>query len=86
MGEKIRTFEDEMGGLYQSREEGSYDITVHRDRLGFITSLTVLQEGDAEFDKRTRELERESYGASYDNTYDVGWEGEQVQESTAWGL
>ncbi len=85
-GEKIRTFEDEMGGLYQSREEGSYDITVHRDRLGFITSLTVLQEGDAEFDKRTRELERESYGASYDNTYDVGWEGEQVQESTAWGL
>lgn len=85
-GEKIRVLADEMGGLYQSREEGSYDITIHRDRLGFITSLTVLREGDAEFDKRTRELERESYEASYGNTYDSGWEREQVQEAVVEGL
>lgn len=85
-GEKIRVLVDEMGGLYQSQEEGSYDITIHRDRLGFITSLTVLKEGDVEFDKRTRQLERESYEASYGNTYDSGWEREQVQETASEGL
>lgn len=74
-GEKIRTFIDEMEGFYQSRPDGSVDLTIHRDRFGFITSVTALREGDTEFDRRTGELERErsryQYNAEYNTVYDT---------------
>ena len=73
-GEKIRTLIDEMGGFYQSRPDGAVDLTIHRDRLGFITSVTVWREGDAEFDRRTGELGRYQYDTGYNNIYDTGEE------------
>lgn len=65
-GEKIRTFVDETGGTYQSREEGSVDVSVHRDQRGYITSLTVLRQGDEAYDRRSRELKqnRATYGSA----------------------
>lgn len=57
-GEAVRTYTDEMLGSVQTREEGTVDISVHRNRLGQITSVTVLREGDSEFDRRTKEIQR----------------------------
>lgn len=54
-GETIRRFSDEMLGHYQS-QPGTVDISVIRDRLGYITGITVLHEGDAEYDRRTDEM------------------------------
>lgn len=54
-GETIRRFSDEMLGHYQS-QPGTVDIAVIRDRLGYITGITVLHEGDAEYDRRTDEM------------------------------
>ena len=51
-GETIRRFSDEMPGRYQSKSEGTVDVTVIRDRLGYITGITVFHEGDAEYDGR----------------------------------
>ena len=54
--EKIRIFVDETGGTYQSREEGTVDVFVQRDKCGYITSLTVLRQGDDAYDRRSREM------------------------------
>ncbi len=59
-GETIRTYSDQMLGRYYSQQEGDVDITVVRSRLGDITSITAFHEGDAEFDRRTREIEQNS--------------------------
>lgn len=59
-GKPIRVFEDRMLGSFQTREEGETDISIQRNRLGEITSVTVWRQGDSEFDRRTRE--REMYG------------------------
>ncbi|MBD5481551.1 MAG: M56 family metallopeptidase [Lachnospiraceae bacterium] len=53
-GETIRRFSDEMLGRYQSQQEGTVDITIIRDRLGYITAVTAFHAGDAEYDRRTR--------------------------------
>ncbi|MCM1537674.1 MAG: M56 family metallopeptidase [bacterium] len=52
-GETIRRFSDTMLGRYQAWSEGSVDITVIRDRLGYITDVTAFHEGDAEYDRRS---------------------------------
>lgn len=57
-GQQIRTYEDKMLGSYQSRTEGAADISVQRDRLGNITSVTVWREGDREYDERTGRIEQ----------------------------
>lgn len=58
-GEKIRVFVDETGGYWQSREEGSVDVSVQRDQRGYILSLTVLRQGDDAYDRRSKEFERD---------------------------
>ena len=63
-GETIRTYQDKMIGHYQSNAEGTVDVYVRRDNRGEITSVEVWHEGDAEYDKRTREYERAKYGWS----------------------
>lgn len=55
-GEQVRTYRDEMLGSYQSREEGPVDIVVERNRLGEITGVSAVHAGDAEYDRRTREI------------------------------
>ncbi|WP_369283634.1 M56 family metallopeptidase [Oscillibacter sp. GMB15532] len=67
-GAAVRTYEDEMLGSVQTRPVGSVDIAVHRDRLGQITSVTVLKQGDEDFDRRSKEIERSrrfNTGVSY---------------------
>ncbi|MDE6911459.1 MAG: M56 family metallopeptidase [Lachnospiraceae bacterium] len=59
-GETIRTYSDKMLGRYFSQPEGDVDITIVRNRIGDITSVTALHEGDAEFDRRTQEIEQNS--------------------------
>lgn len=44
-GEKIHSFTDEMNRRYQSDENGSLDIVVQRNRLGFISSVTAYRDG-----------------------------------------
>ena len=59
-GEPVRTFVDNTSGFgfYQSRAEGSVDITVVRNRFGYITNVVAQHEGDSDFDRRTREIGR----------------------------
>lgn len=67
-GETIRTYSDQVLGRYYSQQEGDVDITVVRSRLGDITSITAFHEGDAEFDRRTREIgqnNRTYYNSAY---------------------
>lgn len=71
-GEQVRTYRDEMLGFYQTREDGAVDIVVQRDRMGEITAVTAVHEGDAEYDRRTRELGR-SFGG-YDRESSQGQE------------
>ena len=71
-GEQVRTYRDEMLGFYQTREDGTVDIVVQRDRMGEITAVTAVHEGDAEYDRRTRELGR-SFGG-YDRESSQGQE------------
>lgn len=59
-GEPVRTYSDKMLGSYQSRTEGTVDISIERNRLGEILSITAWREGDSEFDRRTREIEKNS--------------------------
>lgn len=58
-GETIRTYKDDMLGRYQSSNDGTVDITVVRNRLGFITAVMALHEGDADFDRRTEDMEQQ---------------------------
>ncbi len=73
-GEAVRTYMDEMLGAVQTREKGSVDISVHRDRLGQITSITMLRQGNSEFDRRTKEMERSH---SYDAEISYGTASER---------
>ena len=44
------------------------DISVQRDKLGKVTSVTVWRPGDQEYDERTERLEQDKmrgYGYSY---------------------
>ena len=56
-GEPARTYIDEIGGYYQSREKGTVDVTIQRDRYGNISEIVALHEGDSDFDRRTRNIE-----------------------------
>ncbi len=57
-GEPVRTFVDNTSGFgfYQSRAEGMVDITVIRNRYGYITNVVAQHEGDSDFDRRTRDI------------------------------
>lgn len=66
-GEQIRIFEDKILGSYQSKEEGTADISVQRDRLGVITEVTVWHAGDKVYDERTKERQRYYYRWGYEN-------------------
>lgn len=57
-GERVRTFADEVLGFWQSTEEGAADVQIQRDRFGYIISVSALHQGDEEYDRRTREIER----------------------------
>lgn len=72
-GEPVRSFVDEMPGVVQTRDNGTVDITVLRDRMGKMTSVTALHEGDTAFDERTEEIKRN----------DWGWTAESGTASTA---
>lgn len=86
-GEAVRTYEDEMLGSVQTREQGAVDIAVHRDRLGQITSVMVLKEGDAEFDRRTKEIQRNRYDTgSASNSPVVEQTTDVVEEGTEQGF
>jgi hypothetical protein len=41
-----------MLGSVQTSETGAVDISVHRDRLGQITSVMVFKQGDKEFNQQ----------------------------------
>ena len=56
--EQIRIYRDKMLGSYQSRVEGTVDISVQRDAFGEITAITVWRQGDPEYDDRTAEMEQ----------------------------
>jgi len=60
-GETIRTYKDDMLGSVQTQNKGTVDILVNRNRLGQITSITVLRKGDTEFDRRSKEMEQNHY-------------------------
>ncbi len=72
-GETVRAYRDEMLGSVQTREEGAIDISVIRNRLGEITSVSVLRQGDSEFEKRTKEMER-NHGYDMDISYGTAYE------------
>lgn len=57
-GETIRTYSDKLIGRYMSQAEGAVDLTVERNRLGEITAVNAFHAGDAEYDRRTAELEQ----------------------------
>ncbi|BCJ94489.1 hypothetical protein acsn021_20580 [Anaerocolumna cellulosilytica] len=69
-GETIRTYKDGMLGSVQTKEEGEVDVYVNRNRLGQISSVTVLRKGDSEFDQRSKEIERNHYQYKI-NTYET---------------
>lgn len=66
-GEPVRTLVDQTAGFYQSRE-GSVDITIYRDRYGYISTVSAAHEGDSDYDRRTRDNERRlMYGTAADS-------------------
>lgn len=48
-GESVRVYYDELLGHYQSQDTGTVNLSVERDRLGQVISITVHPEGDMEF-------------------------------------
>lgn len=62
--EVVRYFYDETLGRYQSTA-GTVDVSVQRDRLGYITDLTVFHRGDAEFDRHTTNHTYTTYHSHY---------------------
>lgn len=56
--ETIRTYSDKALGRYMSQPKGDVDLTVVRDRLGYITAIDAVREGDAAYDQRTREIDQ----------------------------
>ena len=59
-GETIRTYHDKTIGRYQSQPKGAVDLTIVRDRLGYITAVEAFREGDSVYDERTRKIEQEN--------------------------
>ena len=59
-GEPVRIFADKMIGRYHSRSEGVVDVTVERDRFGYITDVRTQRAGDDDddYDRHTEQLER----------------------------
>lgn len=45
-GSAIRSFTDHTGGIYQFYEDGLIDVTVQRDRYGYITDIDVQKRGN----------------------------------------
>ena len=45
-GEQVRVLVDEMGGTFYSHSDGTVDITVVRDRFGFIADMKVRHEDE----------------------------------------
>lgn len=45
-GSAIRSFTDHAGGIYQFYEDGLIDVTVQRDRYGYITDIDVQKRGN----------------------------------------
>ncbi len=54
-GEKIRVCTDELCGMHMERD-GTVDVTIHRNRYGFISGVTAQHEGDEMFDGHTRDF------------------------------
>lgn len=79
-GETIRTYSDKMLGRYISMQKGSVDITVVRDRLGYITSVTAFHEGDTEYDRRTRDIMQERKYISAAGTPEITYHSYQPTE------
>ena len=48
-GENVHVYYDRLLGHYQSREDGTVDITVERNRLGQILSVTPHPKGEVQF-------------------------------------
>ena len=57
-GESVRIFADKMIGRYHSRSEGVVDVTVERDRFGYITDVRTQRAGDNDYDRHTEQFER----------------------------
>lgn len=57
-GEDVRCYEDRLLGSYQSRERGTVDISVQRNRLGEITEITARHQGDPQYDQRSERIEQ----------------------------
>lgn len=80
-GTLLRTCKDELLGREISQGSGEVDITVLRDRMGKITSVSALREGDAAFDRRTKEISRGQFSqmippevsVSMDDLNHEGW-------------
>ncbi|MDE6364432.1 MAG: M56 family metallopeptidase [Lachnospiraceae bacterium] len=64
-GETIRTYQDKTLGRYMSQPTGAVDLTVVRDRLGYITAVEIFREGDSAYDEHTRKIEQNN--RQYDN-------------------
>jgi beta-lactamase regulating signal transducer with metallopeptidase domain len=68
-GEAVRLYQDVMLGSLHTRNEGTVDLTIERDRLGAIKSVNALHKGDSEFDRRSQEMDRRiTYGRTRDRT------------------
>lgn len=52
-GEQVRKFIDKPAGFYQTRPEGTVDITIRRDNRGYIIYVQTYHEGDANYDNYT---------------------------------
>ncbi|MCM1263605.1 MAG: M56 family metallopeptidase [Butyrivibrio sp.] len=52
-GEQVRKFIDKPAGFYQTRPEGTVDITIRRDNRGYIIYVQAYHEGDAAYDNYT---------------------------------
>ena len=62
--EPVRCYVDEMLGSIQTKDSGTVDIEITRDRLGNITSVKAIRSGDSVFDKRTKDFERNTNNSS----------------------
>lgn len=70
-GEPVRVMKDETLGFYTIRGEGETDLEILRDRLGKLTEVRALHEGDPEFDRRTRERAMDGPAAAM-SPYSIG--------------
>lgn len=64
-GEQVRRFEDRLLGSYQSKEEGTVEISVQRNSLGEMIAVTAWREGDSVYDEHTRKIEEERQNRRY---------------------